>query len=37
MLWVAAALTLLTGRNYLVAGLQHAEADPGATAPESRP
>src|ERR671920_2159761 len=37
MLWTAAALTLVTGRTYLEAGLRHAEADPGAAAPETRP
>jgi cardiolipin synthase (CMP-forming) len=36
MLWVAAALTLVTGWDYLVAGLRHANAPPppeGARAP----
>jgi cardiolipin synthase len=28
MLWTAAALTLVTGWDYLLAGLRHAEADP---------
>jgi cardiolipin synthase (CMP-forming) len=37
MLWVAAALTLVTGRTYLEAGLRHAESDSGAPAPETRP
>ena len=37
MLWIAAGLTLVTGRDYLFAGLRHAEADPGATVPETRP
>jgi cardiolipin synthase (CMP-forming) len=36
MLWIAAALTLVTGRNYLVAGLRHAEADSGVKAPDER-
>ncbi|NOG72379.1 CDP-diacylglycerol--glycerol-3-phosphate 3-phosphatidyltransferase [Roseicella sp. DB1501] len=35
MLWVAAALTLVTGRNYLVAGLRHAEADSTGRAAEA--
>ena len=30
MLWVAAALTLLTGWDYLTAGLRHAATPPGA-------
>ena len=30
MLWVAAALTLLTGWDYLTAGLRHAATSPGA-------
>jgi acyl-CoA reductase-like NAD-dependent aldehyde dehydrogenase len=34
MLWVAAALTLMTGRDYLIAGLRHAETEPGGRAPQ---
>ncbi|MBV1797185.1 CDP-diacylglycerol--glycerol-3-phosphate 3-phosphatidyltransferase [Siccirubricoccus sp. G192] len=45
MLWTAAALTLLTGWDYLLAGLRHAEQDTGKPggnpagqpAPERRP
>ncbi len=36
MLWTAAALTLVTGWDYLVAGLRHAEAKPD-TQPAVRP
>ena len=36
MLWAAAALTLFTGWDYLVAGLRHAEAKPDAE-PAVRP
>jgi len=36
MLWIAAALTLLTGRDYLLAGLAHAGTEP-AKAPEPEP
>jgi len=32
MLWVAAVLTLMTGRDYLIAGLRHATADTAAEA-----
>jgi cardiolipin synthase len=37
MLWVAAALTLLTGRDYLVAGLAHAARENEAMGTEQRP
>jgi cardiolipin synthase len=33
MLWIAAALTLMTGWDYLVAGLRHAGHQPQATPP----
>jgi cardiolipin synthase len=36
MLWIAAALTLVTGRDYLLAGLRHAETDPRAQVKEQR-
>ncbi len=37
MLWVAAALTLLTGWDYLLAGLAYAGAEPTAPEPAARP
>ena len=37
MLWVAAALTLLTGWDYLLAGLAHAGAEPAPPEPTARP
>lgn len=37
MLWTAAALTLLTGRDYLMAGLRHTRAAPAAPEPAIRP
>lgn len=37
MLWVAAALTLITGWDYLTAGLRHATAPPQSGAAAKRP
>ncbi len=37
LLWVAALLTLLTGWDYLTAGLRHASGAPAAPAPPPRP
>jgi len=37
MLWVAAFLTLLTGWDYLIAGIHHAAAPPAGAGPKARP
>ncbi len=37
MLWIAAALTLVTGWDYLTAGLRHASSPPEATPAPKRP
>jgi len=36
MLWVAAALTLWTGWDYLTAGLRHAAGAPAGSLPKSQ-
>src|ERR1700710_1788263 len=37
MLWIAAVLTLVTGWDYLMAGLRHASAAKATDAPRSSP
>jgi cardiolipin synthase len=37
MLWVAAALTIITGYDYLRAGLQHMDGSPEPAAARAKP